>query len=88
MRSDAAQLVHCPRRLGGDVDLSRPHAASDSALLTAPLRCRTCATRFYKRVGLTQLPTRTALGRSHSYRIETRLGWVGLPKAACARRRG
>ena len=65
MQSDAAQLVHCPRCLGTDVDLSRPHTAGDSVLLPAPLRCRTCSTQFYKRVRPTQLHRRTAPGRSH-----------------------
>jgi CheY-like chemotaxis protein len=61
LQRDAAQPVHCPRCLGTDVDLSRPHTAWDSVGLPAPIRCRTCATRFYKRLGLT-LGTRTAPG--------------------------
>ena len=66
MRSDSVQLVRCPRCLGSDIDLSRPPAAGDSVLLPAPIRCRTCATRFYKRVSPTQLHRRPAPGRSHS----------------------
>ena len=65
MRSGAAQLVHCPRCLGTDVDLSRPPTTWDSVLLPEPIRCRTCATRFYERLGLTQLRTRTVPGGSH-----------------------
>jgi DNA-binding response OmpR family regulator len=66
LQSDAAQLVHCPRCLGTDVDLSRPRAAGDSVLLPAPLRCRICTTQFYKRVSPTKLHRRSAPGRSHS----------------------
>ena len=66
MQSVAAQLVRCPRCLGTDVDLSRPHTAGDSVLLPAPLRCRSCATQFYKRTNPTQLNRRTAAGRSHA----------------------
>jgi DNA-binding response OmpR family regulator len=64
MQSDAVvQPVHCPRCLGSDVQLSRPHTEWDSVLLPAPIRCRSCATRFYKRVRPTQLLT--AIGLSH-----------------------
>ena len=65
MRSDGAQMIHCPRCLGTDVDLSRPHTTWDSVRLPAPIRCRTCATRFYERPGLTQLRSRTVPGGSH-----------------------
>ena len=66
MLSDPFQVVHCPRCLGADVHLSRPHTAWDSILLPAPIRCRTCATRLDKHVDLTELPARAAVGRSHS----------------------
>jgi DNA-binding response OmpR family regulator len=66
LQSDAAHLVHCPRCLGSDLDLSPPHTAGDSVLLPAALRCRTCTTQFYKRVSPTQLQRRTAPGRSLS----------------------
>jgi DNA-binding response OmpR family regulator len=66
MQSDAALLVRCPRCQGSDLDQSHLHKAGDSVLLPTQIRCRTCATRFYKRVGLTQLPARTAPGRSRS----------------------
>jgi hypothetical protein len=79
MRSDAARLVRCPRCLGSDIDLSRPHTAGDSALLPAPIRCRTCATNFYKGVSPTQLHQRTALGRSHS--SVPKLLPIGEPRA-------
>jgi DNA-binding response OmpR family regulator len=67
MQSDAIQLVHCPHCLGSDVHLSRPHTAWDSVLLPAPIRCRSCATRFYKRVQPTELLTPTTLGRPHGF---------------------
>jgi len=57
-------LVHCPRCLGSDVYLSRPHTEWDSILLPAPLRCHGCAVRFHKRLELAQLQKRSALGRS------------------------
>jgi DNA-binding response OmpR family regulator len=65
MRSAPAQLVHCPRCLGTDIDLSRPQTTWDSVLLPEPIRCRTCATRFYERLGPTQLQSRTVRGGSH-----------------------
>jgi DNA-binding response OmpR family regulator len=67
MQSDAVQLVHCPICLGSDVHLSRPHTAWDSVVLPAPIRCRSCATRFYKRVQPTGLLTPTTLGRPHRF---------------------
>jgi DNA-binding response OmpR family regulator len=64
MLSDAVRLVHCPRCLGSDVHLSRPPTAWDSVLLPPPIRCRSCATRFHKRLALMQLPARIAPGGS------------------------
>jgi DNA-binding response OmpR family regulator len=58
LQGNAARLVRCPRCLGTDVDPSRPHTAWDSVLLSAPIRCRTCATQFYQRLGLTELGPR------------------------------
>jgi CheY-like chemotaxis protein len=60
-----------PLSVIGDFRLSRRRGVWDSvmaAVLAAPLRCRTCARRFYKRVSAAQLPPRTALGCSHSVR--------------------
>jgi|SRR5580658_9837189 DNA-binding response OmpR family regulator len=65
MQSEAVRLVRCPRCLGSDVYLSRPQTDWDSVLLPVPLRCRSCAKRFYKRLDLTQLRMRTAIGGSH-----------------------
>jgi DNA-binding response OmpR family regulator len=39
-----------------------------AALRAAPLRCRRCAKRFYKRVSAAQLGGHTSIGRSHSVR--------------------
>jgi DNA-binding response OmpR family regulator len=39
--------------------------AWDSVLLPAPMRCRTCAVRFYQRLGLTEPGTPTVPGGSH-----------------------
>ncbi len=80
MHSETAQLVHCPRCLGTDIDPSRPHTAGESVLLPAPLRCRACTTQFYKRVSPTQENQRTALGRSHSSVPEAIL-FIAEPRA-------
>jgi DNA-binding response OmpR family regulator len=68
MQSDAVQLVHCPGCLASDVRLSRKRTAWDSVmriLSAAPLRCRRCERRFYRRVGPAHLLPRNALSRSH-----------------------
>jgi CheY-like chemotaxis protein len=64
MQNDAVQLVHCPHCLGSDVHLSRPRTAWDSVLLPTPIRCRSCATRFYKRVQPAELLTPITPGPS------------------------
>jgi DNA-binding response OmpR family regulator len=68
VQSDAVQLVHCPRCLASDVRLSRQRKAWDPVmrmLLATPLHCRTCAKRFYRRVGPADLLPPTALDRPH-----------------------
>ena len=60
MLSDAVRLVSCPLCLGSEVHLSRPHTEGDSVMLPAPMRCRSCAIRFYQRTALDQLRMRAA----------------------------
>jgi hypothetical protein len=53
MRNDAAQFIYCPRCMASAVRNSHQAKFWDAvmrALLTVPLRGRSCGKRFYRRV--------------------------------------
>ena len=60
MLSDTGQMIYCPRCKARDIRQSHQRKAWDSVmqlLLAAPLRCRGCGKRFYKRLNAPQRPS-------------------------------